>query len=163
MKGDKVQAMNEPEVLEAPRSVRWEAVEFLAAKNAQDIAAPQPNLPFILVAWFIEVAMFHEAECEKIIGGTPTAQERQAHKQLLAMLIWQGESLISCLRERESHRPVELQARSAHEQGVVAQAGVTLADVEATLEELYDRQRVFYGGMTEARRAQILDEVFSAS
>jgi hypothetical protein len=31
------------------------------------------------------------------------------------------------------------------------------------LEGLYDKQRVFYGGMTEARRAQVLNEVFGAS
>ena len=41
---------------------------------------------------------------------------------------------------------------------------LTLADIEATLEgTIYDRQRVFYGGMTEERRSQILNEVFGAS
>jgi len=60
------------------------------------------------------------------------------------MLIWQGEGLVALLREHD----------------VTAQAGLTLADVEATLEELYDRQRARYGGMTDERRAQILDEVF---
>ena len=147
MKVCKVKAMSEPGILETPRSVAWQVVEYLAAKNAKDMDAPQRNLPFILVAWFNELALFNQAENEQIIGGTPAAQVQQAHKHLLAMLIWQGEGLVALLREHD----------------VTAQAGLTLADVEATLEELYDRQRVRYGGMTEERRAQILDEVFGAS
>jgi hypothetical protein len=31
------------------------------------------------------------------------------------------------------------------------------------LEAIYDEQRVFYGGMTDQRRAQVLDEGFGAS
>ena len=127
--------------------MRWDAVEFLAEKNAKDMAAPQPNLPFLLVAWFRQIEIFHDAESERIIGGTPTEQERQAHKQALAMLVWQGESLVGCVREHD----------------VSAQVSIKLADIEAALEELYDRQRVFYGGMTENRRAQVLNEVFGAS
>ena len=142
-----VKAMSESGILETPRSVAWEALEYLASKNAKDMDAPQRNLPFILVAWFNEVALFNQAENDQIIGVTPTAQVQQAHKHILAMLIWQGEGLIALLREHD----------------VTAQTGLTRADVEATLEELYDRQRARYGGMTEERRAQILDEVFGAS
>ena len=125
----------------------WKAVEYLAAKNAKDMDSPQRNLPFILVGWFRLVELFNQAESEQIIGVTPSAQVQQAHKHLLAMFIWQGEGLVALLREHD----------------VTARAGLTLADVEATLEELYDRQRVRYGGMTEERRAQVLDEVFGAS
>jgi hypothetical protein len=140
--------MNELGVVEPPRSVRWETVEDLAAKNAKDMAALHPNrLLFILVAWFIQIEMFRDAENETIIGGTPTAPERQAHKQALATGISQGEILVSWLRKHD----------------VTAQLWPRLADIEATLEELYDRQRVFFGGMTEQRRTQILDEVFGAS
>jgi hypothetical protein len=139
--------MNEPGVVEPLRSARWDAVAFLAEKNAKDMAAPQPNLPFLLVAWFRQIEIFHDAETERIIGGSPTDEERQAHRQALAMLIWQGESLGGCLREHD----------------VSAQVAIKLSDVEAALEELYDRQRVFYGGMTEERRAQVLNEVFGAS
>src|SRR3989454_1827215 len=117
----KVKAMSEPGILETPRSVAWEVVEYLASKNAKDMDAPQRNLPFILVAWFNQVALFNQAEDDQIIGVTPTAQVQQAHKHLLAMLIWQGEGLVALLREHDA----------------TAQAGLTLADVEATLEELY--------------------------
>jgi hypothetical protein len=143
----KVEAMNVPGIAESPRSARWGAVESLAAKTAQDMAAPQPNLPFILVCWRRQIEIFRDAENEKIIGVTPSADERQAHKQVLAILISQGEFLVAWLREND----------------VTNQVGLTHADIEATLEELYDRQRVFYGGMTEERRAQVLNEVFGAS
>lgn len=139
--------MNGPGVVESPRGARWDAVESLAAKTAQDMAAPQLNLPFILVAWCRQIEIFRDAENEKIIGGAPSADERQAHKQVLAMLISQGEFLVASL----------------HGNDVTGQVGLTLADIGATLEELYDGQRVFYGGMTEERRAQVLNEVFGAS
>jgi hypothetical protein len=83
-----------------------------------------------------------------MIEGAPGESDRQAHKAILAMLISHGEFLVNRLRMQAPVEPI---------------AGVTLADVEATLEGLYDKQRVFYGGMTEARRAQILGEVFGAS
>ena len=108
--------MSEAAVLETPHSVAWQAVEYLAAKNAKDMDAPQRNLPFILVAWFNEVALFNQAESDQIIGSAPTAEVQQAHKHILAMLIWQGEWLVALLREHD----------------VTAQAGLTLADVEAS-------------------------------
>jgi len=139
--------MNGSGIAESARSARWGAVESLAAQTAKDLTAPEPNLPFILVGWCRQIEVFREAENEKIIGGTPGADERQAHKQVLAMLISQGEFLVACLREND----------------MTAQVGLTCGDIEAILEELYDRQRVFYGGMTEERRAQVLHEVFGAS
>jgi len=41
--------------------------------------------------------------------------------------------------------------RELRQYDVTAKAQVTLADVEATLEELYVSLRVSFGGMTEAR------------
>ena len=122
-------------------------MEYLAAKNAEDMAAGGPNLPFLLPIWFRQIQIFQDAEAERIIGGDPSAAERHLHKEALAMLIWQGEFLVNRFREKD----------------VPEQAGVTLANVEATLEALYDKQSVFFGGMTNQRRAQVLDEVFGAS
>ena len=81
------------------------------------------------------------------MDGAPTEQDRQIQKQILSSLTSMGEKLVNELRQRD----------------IIAQAGVTLADVEATLDELYLSLRVSFGGMTEARRAQVLDEVFGAS
>jgi hypothetical protein len=81
------------------------------------------------------------------MAGALTEQDRQMQKHILSVLISMGEGLVNELRPHD----------------VTAKAGVTLADVEATLEELHDSLRVWFGGMTEARRAQVLDEVFGAS
>jgi len=84
---------------------------------------------------------------DQIARGGPTEQDRQEQKHMLSVLINVGEWLVRELRQND----------------VTAKADVTLADVEATLEELYVNLRVAFGGMTEARRAQVLDEVFGAS
>ena len=139
--------MKEPSVLQPPRGGRLEAVQFLAEENAKDMASREPNLSFVVPLWFRQLQIFQGLEDERLIGGAATGLEQQGHKRALAMLIWQGETLVNLLRE----------------QGFTEQAGVTLPDVEASLEGLYDKQRVFYGGMTEARRAQVLSEVFGAS
>jgi len=53
--------------------------------------------------------------------------------------------------------------RELRQNDVTANVGATLADVEATLDELYVNQRVTSGGMTEERRKQVLDEVFGSA
>src|SRR5437016_13438465 len=97
----RVKAMSEPGTLEKQLSVAWQAGEYLAAKNAKDMGGPQRNVPFILVAWFNQVALFNQAESDQIIGSAPTAEVQQAHKHILAMLIWQGEWLVALLREHD--------------------------------------------------------------
>ena len=139
--------MKEPSVLKPPRNGRLEAVQFLAEENAKDMAARQPNLSFVVPLWFRQLQIFQGLEDDGLAAGGPPELEQQGHKRALATLIGQGENLVKLLRD----------------QGFAEQAGVTLADVEASLEGLYDKQRVFYGGMTEGRRAQVLNEVFGAS
>ena len=139
--------MKESSVLQPPRSRRLEALQVLAEENAEDLAAREPNLSSLIPLWFRMLQMFQRAENETLVGGGPAALVPEGHKRTLATLIGQGESLVNLLRKH----------------GFTEQAGVKLADVEASLEGLYDKQRVFYGGMTEARRRQVLDEVFGAS
>jgi hypothetical protein len=135
--------MKESGVLEPTRSTRWEEAKVFAEVNARDMASPKPNLVEDLYVWFKGVSLYHQGE----MGGAPTDQDRQMQKHILSVLISMGEWLVSELPQHD----------------ITAKAGVTLADVEATLEELYDSLRVSFGGMTEARRAQVLDEVFGAS
>ena len=139
--------MNDPAVLESPRSVRWENAKFLAEENARDVASSQINLVQALLIWFKSVRVYHEAETEQIARGTPSEQEQQMQRHTLSVLVNVGEWLVLELRQHD----------------VTAKVDVTLSDVEAALEELYVNLRVRFGGMTEARRAQVLDEVFGAA
>jgi hypothetical protein len=143
--GDTVAAMTtQAATLESPRSARAQALSFLAEEAARDLSAPRQNLPFDLALWFKTVKLFHEFENEELLGQTPPENLQRAHRSELAKLIGYGEFVLERLREND----------------VTAQLGVTLADVEATLEELYMTQREWYGGMSETGREQILDEVF---
>lgn len=138
--------MKESGVLEPSASVRWQEAKVFAEVNARDMALTKPNRLAVieeLMVWFKGVSLYHQGET----GGAPTEQDRQMQKHILSVLISAGEGLLSQLRQDD----------------ITPTAGITLADVDATLEGLYDSQRVWFGGMTEARRAQILDEVFGAS
>jgi len=135
--------MKESGALESTPSASWQEANVFVAVSARDMASPTPNIVEELVLWFRSVRLYYQAE----MGGAPSVQDRQMQKQMLSTLVSMGEWLVTELRQRD----------------VTELAGVTLADVEATVEELYVSQRVTFGGMTEARRAQVLDEVFGAS
>lgn len=138
--------MNAPAVLESSRRVRWQNASFVAEVNAPDMASPNPNPVHELWPWFKTVRLYHQAETEQTARGGPTEQDRQEQKHMLSVLINAGEWLVRELRQHD----------------LTAKVDVTLADVEATLETLYVSLRVAFGGMTEARRAQVLNEVFGA-
>jgi hypothetical protein len=135
--------MKEAGVMEPTPSRRWQEAKVFAEVNARDMASPTPNIVEELVLWFKGTWLYYQAE----MGGAPTEQDRQLQKHMLSSLIGMGEWLVSELRQHD----------------ITAKVGVTLPDVEATLEELYVSLRVSFGGMTEERRAQVLDEVFGAS
>jgi hypothetical protein len=135
--------MKESGVLEPTLRMRWQEAKVFAEVNARDAASPKPDMVTELCLWFRAVSLYHQGE----MGGAPTEQDRQIQKQILSSLISIGEWLVSELRQHD----------------ITANVGVTIADVDATLEELFDNLRVSFGGMTETRRAQVLDEVFGAS
>ena len=135
--------MKESGVMESTRSTRWQEAKVFADVNARDMASPKPNIIEELYVWFKGVSLYHQGE----IGGASTEQDRQMQKHILSTLTSMGEWLVSELRQHD----------------ITAKADVTLADVEATLEELHVSLRVSFGGMTDARRAQVLDDVFGAS
>ena len=135
--------MKESGVMDPAPSARWQEAKVFAEVNARDMASPQSNMVADLCVWFKGVNLYHQGE----MAGARTEQDRQMQKHILSVLISMGEGLVNELRQHD----------------ITAKAGVTLADVEATLEELHDSLRVSFGGMTEARRTQILDEVFGTS
>ena len=136
--------MKESAVTEPPPSMRWrEGKVFADVVSARDSVSPTPNVLEELFLWFKGIRLYYQAEMD----GAPTGEDRQMQKQMLTALISMGEWLVSELRQRD----------------ITAKAGVTRADVEATLEELHVSLRVAFGGMTDARRVQVLDEVFGAA
>jgi len=139
--------MKEAGVLESPRSMRWETADLVAEVNTRQIDSSNPNPIHEFGAWFKSVRLYHQAETEQVARGKPTEQERQAQRHMLSVLINVGEWLVRELRQSKD----------------IEKLGIRLADVEATLEELYVSLRVWFGDMTEARRNQVLDEVFGGA
>ena len=135
--------MKESGVIEPAPSPRWQEAKVFAEVNAREMASSTPNIVEELYVWFKAVSLYHQGE----MGGASTEQDRRMQKHILSVLISMGEWLVTNLRQHD----------------VTAKVDLTLADVEATLEELHDSMRVSFGGMTEARRMQVLDEVFGAS
>jgi hypothetical protein len=135
--------MSESVVSDRSRPAPWQCARIVAEENARDVASPNPSAVQLLVLWFKGVQLYHEGEAV----GAATEEERPMQKHMLSTLISTGEWLVMQLRQHD----------------VTSKVDVTLADVEATLEELYVSQRVWFGGMTEARRTQVIEEVFGAS
>jgi hypothetical protein len=135
--------MSEAVVSDPPYTVPWQHASIFAEVNARDAASPNPSPVQELVLWFRAVALYHQAET----GGAVTEEDRRIQKRILSALVSTGEWLVNELRQND----------------VTSKVNVTFADVEATLEELYVSQRIWFGGMAEERRAQVLDEVFGGS
>src|SRR6266498_5963126 len=111
--------MSEPVVREPPRSLRWQEANFVAEVNSRQMISTKPDPVQEFWPWFKSVRLYHEVETEQIARGTPSEQERQWQRHMLSVLINVGEWLVRELRQND----------------VTGKLGVTLADVEATLEE----------------------------
>ena len=107
--------MSESVVSDRSRPVPWQCARIVAEENARDLASPNPSPVQSLVLWFKAVQLYHQAET----GGAAAEGDRQMQKHMLSVLISTGEWLVSQLRQHD----------------VTSKVDVTLADVEATLEE----------------------------
>jgi hypothetical protein len=125
---------------------RWDAVGLVVTQNTRDLIERRYGLVPEVVSWFKSLAMFRETERELMILKEPTAQDRDFHKAVLALLIAEGERLRTTLNGAGG--------LGANE------SGVSMADFEAALGHLYDTQAVWHGEMTVARKAEILQGVF---
>jgi hypothetical protein len=128
---------------------RWDAVGLVVTQNTRDLIERRYGLLPEVVAWFKSLAMFRETERELMILKEPTAEDRDFHKTVLALLIAEGERLRASVQGAG---------------GVGAnESGITTADLEAALEHLYDTQAVWHGEMTPERRAEVLQGVFGGT
>ena len=127
---------------------RWDAIQVVVDRNVCDLAAGRYALIHEVVSWFKTISMFRELAEECLIARKPPALSKRCHNTTLAMLIAEGERLLSDLD------------RSG---GLPKNSRISREDVEATVEELLDTQRGWYGTMSEARRKQILEGILGAS
>ena len=127
-------------------SSRWDAVGLVVTQNTRDLIEKRYDLLPEVVSWFKSLAMFRETERELMILKEPTAEDRDFHKTVLALIIAEGE---------------RLRASVPAAGGLGAnEGGISMADFAAALEHLYDTQSVWHGEMTAERRTEILQGVF---
>ena len=135
-------------MIDAPstKSPRWQAVGLVIDQNARDILANRYGTIEDVVSWFKAIALFRQAENERMIEGKPSPADKRHHKTWLITLIAEGERLLT-----------RIQAQSGLPRN---KAGIRPSDVEATIEELCDTQAEWYGGMTAERKTQLLRQMF---
>jgi hypothetical protein len=130
----------------ATKSPHWQAVGLILDQNARDLRAKRYGRLQEAISWFKAIDLFREAENERLIERKPTPADKRYHKTWLTALISEGERLLTELR-RNGGLPRN-------------QAGIKLSDIQATLEELYDTQAEWYGGLSSDRRIALFKDLF---
>ena len=133
-------------VTAATSAPAWRALEFIVEFHTR---GKKLGLLTETLGWVGAIALFRQTETETHYLGMPEHADRRQHKSVLASLIAQGERLVTRI-ETAGGLPENLD-------------GISTADVEALVEELRMTHLQWYGDMTPARRAQILEELFNAT
>lgn len=131
------------------RLPRWQAVGLVLDQNTRDLLAQRYGLLQEVVSWFKALSLFRAAEFERMIERKPTPADKRYHKTWLSTLIADGERLVTKIRTTGGL------PRN--------QAGIKLSDVQATVEELYDTQAEWHGGMKPDRKSELLKQIFHAA
>ncbi len=127
---------------------RWDAISYLIVdeepqEKAQEITA------LLLYAksymFFHKLSLFRKGETARLYLNEPGKADLMFHRALLGKLIADGKELIKQIKKHGISRNAD---------------GFTLADIEATLEELQQTERQWYGKMPVRRKQAILHEVF---
>jgi len=124
----------------------WIPALILQADLEREIAEKRNHLLRRLSTWFSLITIFRRLESDKMIAVEPCARDQKYHKAMAEFLIGSGGVL---LLELEAHTEVDSQ-----------HIGIPFESVAAQLQELRDDLRMWHGGMTSARRTEILGDVF---
>jgi hypothetical protein len=124
----------------------WSAVKLLVEEMKEEMAERRNHLLFRITAWHFTLKVFRRVENEKMVLRSPQERDAKYHKAMLAFLRGCGEIL---LLELGVQQDIDSQS-----------VGISYADMAAVVEELKMTEREWYGDMTEARRDEILKNVF---
>ena len=92
--------------------------------------------------------MFRKGETARLYLNQPDESDFLFHRALLRRLIRHGSELAKQIKRHGLARNAE---------------GLSLADIEATVEELQQTERQWYGKITGKRRRQILQDIFDGA
>ncbi len=130
------------------RATDWFFVKRLLRDLQEEFQARERYLIGTVSRYVIGLELFRLCEQLTILDPrSPSQRDRSYHRGMLAIFRGLGELLLADLRQHE-----EIDIKPA--------LGYGFADLAATVEELAIDERMHYGEMTDARREQILGEVF---
>lgn len=127
----------------------WVPAMMLASDLEREIAERRLHLLRRLSTWYNLIHVFRRIEDEQMIKKQASQRDYQYHRALLSFIVGVGELLVLELANHNSIDPENI--------------GVSFGAVEAQLGELRDDVRMWHGGMTAARKEQILCDVFGVS
>ncbi|MBI2926644.1 MAG: hypothetical protein HYY24_13190 [Verrucomicrobia bacterium] len=124
----------------------WETVACVVERNTRDLLSKRFSLHGEVVSWFKSLALFREAETERLIMRDPTPEDLRWHRAIIAALIADGERL-----SQEWERiGVEL----------VSPDRIKHADLAAAVAGLYSTQSMWGSDLTKEQRREIIRSVF---
>lgn len=130
---------------------RWDAIScFLGEEDHGEKAGDKGVNALLLYAksylFFHKLALFRKGETARLYLNEPDQSDFMFHRAILRRLIGDGADLVKQIKRH----------------GLAANAeGLSLADIEATVEELQQTERQWYGKITGKRRREILQETTS--
>lgn len=124
----------------------WIPALILQADLELELAEKRHHLLRRLSTWYSLITIFRRLERNKMVAVEPTARDSKYHRAMLEFLIGSGAILVL---ELQDHRQIDPN-----------NIGIPFESVLAQLNEFRDDLRMWYGGMTDERRKEILGNVF---
>ena len=129
---------------------RWDAIScFLVDEDHGEMAGDKANKSLHLYAksylFFHKLALFRKGETARLYLNEPDESDFMFHRAILRRLIGDGSDLVKQIKRHGLARNAD---------------GLSLADIEATVEELQQTERQWYGKITGKRRQESLQELF---
>ncbi len=120
----------------------WVALKILTEEIQDELAQNRHNLLYCLSNWFMSITIFKRFEERQIVLAPPTDRDRDYHRVVLTGILANGEKL---LHELTRHHEIDTK-----------NIGISLADVQAAVEEFRLSYAEWFGGMKAERKKAIL-------
>jgi hypothetical protein len=127
----------------------WVALKILTEEIQDELAQNRHNLLYCLSNWFMSITIFKRFEERQMVMAQPTDRDRDYHRVVLTGVLANGEKL---LHEVTRHHDVDTQ-----------NIGISLADVQAAVEEIRLCYAEWFGGMKSERKKAVLQGIFNAT
>lgn len=137
-------AFQEREFANDPRD--WCALRLLIEEIDEDMRIQRRHLLMRMAQWIMGHDIFRKIEKRRMVQAEPDARDLDYHNTLSSSLVGSGKMLLMQLREHQEIDPQHL--------------GVRFEDLRATVTAVERDYQQWHSGMTNARRDQILKDVF---